>query len=64
MSQQHWRTGQAAQALGIKKSTLEQWRTQGKGPAYLRIGRLVYYDPQDVHAFKESCRRVPTQGKG
>src|ERR1700693_1230737 len=35
-----------AQNLGLSPATLADWRTQGKGPAYLKAGRRVWY-PKD-----------------
>jgi hypothetical protein len=35
---------QAAAELNISKRTLQCWRVQGKGPAYLKLGRAVRYD--------------------
>jgi predicted DNA-binding transcriptional regulator AlpA len=37
-----------ADQLGIPTSTLANWRYQGLGPRYLRIGRHVRYHPGDV----------------
>lgn len=34
--------------LGIPPSTLADWRYQGLGPRYLRIGRHVRYEPAEV----------------
>jgi predicted DNA-binding transcriptional regulator AlpA len=42
--------------LGVPASTLANWRYQGLGPRYLRIGRHVRYDPVDVDAWIESQR--------
>lgn len=35
---------EAADQLGIKPRTLEAWRSEGRGPAFRRFGRLVKYD--------------------
>lgn len=34
---------EAAEYLGISPRTLERWRHQSMGPAYVRIGRRVMY---------------------
>lgn len=33
----------AASYLGVSESTLNTWRTRGKGPRYVRLGRKVLY---------------------
>lgn len=37
--------------LGIPVGTLYQWRTRGKGPKGLRMGRYVRYRPEDVETW-------------
>ena len=41
----------AAHALGLSASTLRRWAREGRGPAVLRIGRLVRYRPEDLDRF-------------
>jgi hypothetical protein len=41
----------AAAALGVKQETLATWRSQGRGPAFVKIGRRVFYRVLDVHQF-------------
>ena len=36
-------TMRAAQYLGIGQRTLDNWRSQGRGPRYIRIGSRIYY---------------------
>ena len=36
---------------GLADSTLEQWRLKGKGPKFIRLGRLVRYRLSDVNAY-------------
>jgi hypothetical protein len=40
--------------------TLEQWRWQGKGPKYLKIGAKVVYRLEDVEAFESESLRLNT----
>ena len=40
----------------ISHETLAQWRSQGRGIPYLKIGRVVRYDPTEVQAYLERCR--------
>jgi excisionase family DNA binding protein len=53
-------TEQAAPILGVKAGTLEVWRVQGRGPAFLKIGRAVRYRPQDLDRFISECSRNST----
>jgi hypothetical protein len=50
----------AAELLGTKPKTLANWRCQGGGPAFLKIGRLVKYDPDDLFAWREARRVAST----
>ena len=36
---------------GLADSTLEQWRLKGKGPKFIKLGRLVRYRLTDVQAY-------------
>jgi excisionase family DNA binding protein len=49
-----------ADQLGIPASTLANWRYQGHGPRYLRIGRHVRYLPSDVDEWLRHQRVRPT----
>jgi predicted DNA-binding transcriptional regulator AlpA len=40
--------------LGVPCGTLANWRYQGLGPKYLRVGRHVRYRHEDVAAWVES----------
>ena len=51
MQKQRLRTEEAAEFLGFSKQTLEIWRCYGKGPRYLKIGRRIFYRPQDLEEF-------------
>lgn len=50
---------QAATLLGVSLSTLQQRRFKGQQPSYLKIGKSVRYDLEDILAFAESCRVNP-----
>ncbi|WP_431189983.1 helix-turn-helix domain-containing protein [Desulfurivibrio dismutans] len=53
-------TEQAAPILGVKPGTLEVWRVQGRGPAFLKIGRAVRYRAEDLDRFLAGCSRNST----
>lgn len=42
---------QAAEYVGQKPGTLRQWRTLGRGPAYHKKGRRVFYKKSDLDAW-------------
>jgi predicted DNA-binding transcriptional regulator AlpA len=50
---------EAAVRLGLKVATLRAWRNQGRGPAYVRLGRAVRYLAIDIEDFLQSNRHSP-----
>lgn len=40
-------------------TTLAAWRVGGRGPAYVKIGRKVFYRPNDVSTWLAGQRREP-----
>lgn len=50
---------EAALRLGLKVATLRAWRHQGRGPAYVRLGRAIRYLAVDVDEFLSSNRHYP-----
>jgi hypothetical protein len=51
---------QAALRLGCSVALLRKWRLLGKGPPYMKIGRLVRYSEGDLVAFLDA-HRVETE---
>lgn len=48
-------TDEAARRLGLSPRTLERWRQEGTGPAYVRLGRKrTGYRPAALAAFLEA----------
>ena len=45
---------EVARRLGVSPFTLRAWRRQGRGPAYMKLGRAVRYRVADVAAFEAS----------
>jgi len=42
----------AADFLGVSKETLAQWRSERRGPRYIKLEkRLVRYLPSDLHNY-------------
>ncbi|WP_202838441.1 helix-turn-helix transcriptional regulator [Sinorhizobium medicae] len=54
------RTREAAEYVGLKKSTLDKLRIEGGGPAFLKLGRAVVYDISDLDEWCASGRRTST----
>jgi excisionase family DNA binding protein len=54
------RTPAAAAYTGLAESTLEKLRVHGGGSPYMRVGRVVVYDPDDLDAWLESHKRRST----
>jgi excisionase family DNA binding protein len=50
---------EAAVRLGLKVATLRAWRSQGRGPAYVRLGRAIRYLTADLEEFLASNRHTP-----
>ena len=48
-----------AKILHVTKGTLAQWRHYQKGPAYIKLGRGVFYDPKDVTDYINSKKVTP-----
>lgn len=54
------RTPAAAAYTGLAESTLEKLRVTGGGCPFIRIGRVVVYDPRDLDAWLAANRRSST----
>src|SRR3954453_12233370 len=54
---------QAAQALGIALATLDNWRSQRRGPVYLKIGATIRYREEDIQRFIAGCAVTPAATK-
>lgn len=54
------RTPAAAAYSGIGESTLEKLRLTGGGPPYMKVGKVVLYDPNDLDTWLASHRRRST----
>jgi excisionase family DNA binding protein len=52
---------EVAEVLGMPEKTLAEWRSQGKGPGYVKVGRYVRYHWSAVNAWLAE-REVKTTG--
>ena len=44
-------TGEAAEYLRVSRQTLEINRHKGRGPIFVRVGRLIRYRKSDIDAY-------------
>ncbi|MGD0949925.1 MAG: helix-turn-helix domain-containing protein [Candidatus Binatia bacterium] len=55
---------EAAVKLHVSAKTLQRWRWAGRGPHYVKVGKCVRYDPEDLCAFIDAGRRNSTSDPG
>jgi predicted DNA-binding transcriptional regulator AlpA len=44
-----------AERLRLSVATLRAWRTKGKGPRFVRLGRAIRYLESDIDRFVDRC---------
>ncbi len=54
---------QAARMLGLSPQTLRNWRTQRKGPRYIKLGRAIRYRPEDLENYIKGRIIEPEAGE-
>lgn len=54
-------TKETARILRLSPQTLNNWRTQGRGPAFRKAGRKVVYARTDIMAWMEQNKFNNTQ---
>lgn len=54
------RTPEAAEYLGLSKSTLEKLRLSGGGCRYSKLGKIVVYSVDDLEAWATAGLRTST----
>lgn len=52
----------AAGMLGVAERTLEEWRRQGRGPRWIRAGRMVLYPVAGLRAWLDQ-QQPDTEGQ-
>lgn len=55
----HHTKDEAAAELGLTMGTLDQWRSQGKGPPYLKFGGRIYYPRAEFETWVREQIRHP-----
>jgi hypothetical protein len=48
-----------AEQLGVALRTLRKWRQLGKGPAYAKVGKQIFYCDEAQAAWLKSCEVQP-----
>lgn len=46
--------------VGLSVQTLARWRHEGKGPEYVKIGRLVAYNVRELRRWIDNQRKHST----
>jgi predicted DNA-binding transcriptional regulator AlpA len=54
-------TDESAKLLGCSPAALTKFRTQRRGPPFVRVGRLIRYRPLDLIRWVKSRRVLPEQ---
>jgi hypothetical protein len=55
---------EVAGTLRVSQRTLQWWRTNGAGPAFLKLEGVVRYRSSDLEAFITAGRSAPEPGAG
>ncbi len=55
----HLTQAELATRWRITTRTLDRWRLDGKGPAWMRLGTRILYRAEDVLAFEQARMRRP-----
>lgn len=56
----HLTINETADRLRLVKGTLANWRVQGKGPRFLKMGKRVLYPLLEIEAFEQRQLRFNT----
>jgi hypothetical protein len=57
---EHLSEKRLARRWGLSHRTLERWRHDAHGPAYLKVGGRVIYRLADIEAYEAARRRATT----
>jgi predicted DNA-binding transcriptional regulator AlpA len=61
---QRLKTPATSEYTGLSTSCLEKYRHYGGGPNFLKLGRAVVYDTDDLDRWLESRKRISTSDTG
>ncbi|MBF0453891.1 MAG: helix-turn-helix domain-containing protein [Magnetococcales bacterium] len=60
METRHLNPFQLSRRWGINPKTLQNWRSQGRGPAFLKVGGHVLYRMEDIERYEQERLQVGT----
>jgi predicted site-specific integrase-resolvase len=60
METRHLNPFQLSRRWGINPKTLQNWRSQGRGPAFLKVGGHVLYRMKDIERYEQERLQVRT----
>ncbi len=52
-----------AQYWGVSPKTLQRWRTEGRGPNYLKLSKRVLYPLAEIRIFESKALHASTSEK-
>jgi excisionase family DNA binding protein len=64
MSEELLTQQQLADELQLSLRTLERWRQQGTGPAFIQVGRSPRYRRSDINTWLDQQRRTGDKERG
>jgi excisionase family DNA binding protein len=50
----HLTTEELAERLGVSVTTVRDWRRDGRGPAYIRVGSVIRYRETDIDKWERA----------
>ena len=62
MTQELMTIDEASKRLRTKVGTMQWWRTMGRGPVYVKVGRHVFYRTRDLDDFVAAGVCEPAEG--
>jgi predicted site-specific integrase-resolvase len=60
METKHLNPFQLSRRWGIAPKTLQNWRSQGKGPAFIKVGGHVLYRMEDIERYEHERLQIKT----
>lgn len=64
MESEMLRRAAAAKFLGLATQTLDNWRSTGRGPRFVKLGTRVVYQRADLEAYLAANKRQSTARAG
>ena len=58
------RPSEAARALGVHPQSLANWRAEGRGPCFVKLGTAVRYDADALRLFVAANTKTATRRAG